>query len=86
MDIQLSVRTTIAMSMKSNTYAGDVGQKALHNIRYATSAADRLQNPQHFARPAGQTDPLAPHPARCVCGCSQKYFPVFHGRCVDVYC
>ena len=86
MDIQPIVRTTYALPMKSNSYAGSMGQNSLHNVRYATNTADRLQNAAAFAPAAPGIDPLAPHPARCVCGCSQKYFPFFHGGCVDVYC
>jgi len=86
MEIQPMMHTTYALLMKSNSYAGSTGLNRFHNIRYATNTTDRLQNLQQLAQPAGQTDPLAPHPARCVCGCSQKYFPFFHGGCIDVYC
>lgn len=86
MDIQPSVHTTMTMPIKTRAYETDQGQNRFHNIRYATSTTDRLQNGPSFAPAAAQAHPLAPHPAGCVCGCPQRYFPLFPERLIDVYC
>ena len=79
MDIQPIVRTTYASPIKSNSYAGSMGQNSLHNIRYATNTANRLQTRHLLHPPRLASTPLPPTPLAVCAGARRNIFRFFMG-------